>query len=613
MRRSHLLKSNKTNAGPTHVCFVDTESYQEVDEKGDTLHTLQLGVACYLRLGDSHNNESQQWFQFHTASEFWSWLESLTFARMRMYVVSHNLNFDFPILDSDRELTDRGFELLHFYKKGMTTLLRYRRDRTTLQFVDNTNLFATDLRTLGETMAVRKKSVDFADVDEVTLFDYCKRDVEVLVEAWRSWLDFLAVHDLGVFGCTLASQSFNAFRHRFMSHEIFIHNNEPVVSLERQAYQGGRTEVWKQGSWNGQTFYKLDVNAMYPFVMREFEYPRRLMSTKKDISLVNLDYLLERYCVIATVDVNVDESVYPLAVNGWRSYPIGRFRTTLTSEELRYALDRWWIEAVHEVAIYAKERIFIEFVDFVWELESKAKREGDRVLRYQCKLMRNSLYGKFGQRGLQRKCTGDATSLLADKVETYVVADKEWVEEYNFCGKRWEDRIGEAAFNTFVAISAHVTANARLYLHEIVTAAVDKNVYYCDTDSVIVNERGYQNLAHYLDENALGKLKVEDQADSLSIYAAKDYQLGEKVTLKGIKKDAKSIGGNAFLQSQWPSLLRTMRTRTPSTIKVTQVLKVLEREIHTGVIRVDGTVVPFEIVEDDTGMRVLNDPAIMPL
>jgi len=70
--------------------------------------------------------------------------------------------------------------------------------------------------------------------------------------AWKRWIEFCQSEDLGAFGYTIAGQSFNAFRHKFMKEDIYIHNSEKVLELERECYKGGRCEAFFIGTSEGK-------------------------------------------------------------------------------------------------------------------------------------------------------------------------------------------------------------------------------------------------------------------------------------------------------------------------------------------------------------------------
>jgi len=607
MRRPHKLNDNRGQEYPRNMIFVDTESWQQKEKDDSITHTLRLGVAHYWRRLAPRQADVHEEIVFHTKDEFWQFVASRHLKRSRLYLIAHNWGFDFPILDTHRSLESLGYNVKNFYTKGMTTLMDYRNDSRTLKIVDNTNIFPMSLRALGGSIGSEKGIVDFAKVSEHDLISYCQQDVRVMIDAWIAWFAFLTKYDLGNFAPTLASQAFNAYRHNFKSCDIYIHANKHMIKLEREAYHGGRTEVLRRGSFTGERFYKLDVNAMYPSVMSNYTYPVRDLRFVKDSSVQYLAKLLTDHCVIAKVLVDVNEPVFPISVNGFRSYPIGTFWTTLTTEELRLGLDRDWILLVEDIAIYESAYAFTDWVSWVWGTEQEAKLNGDKVLAFQCKLLRNSLYGKFGQRDLERQLLGPAEGEGRNELITYSADSDEVITDFNALGFRWRESKGDVSFNAFPAIAAHVTANARLRLAMFIRTAGREHVYYVDTDSLIVDGKGYERLTPWVDTSRLGYLKLEGIADQINIRAPKDYTFAEDEHIKGVSRDSNKLDDNVFRQLQWPGLLQSFARGHYDKVVTVPVTKVLAREVRTGIEREGGYIEPWHLGIDDAGRMIVND------
>jgi len=60
-----------------------------------------------------------------------------------------------------------------------------------------------------------KLKINFKTCTLEQLSEYCKRDVEILLKTWQKYFAWFIENDLGNFGVTISSQSFNTFRHRF--------------------------------------------------------------------------------------------------------------------------------------------------------------------------------------------------------------------------------------------------------------------------------------------------------------------------------------------------------------------------------------------------------------
>ena len=89
-----------------------------------------------------------------------------------------------------------------------------------------------------------------------------------------------------------------------------------------------------------------------------------------------------------------------------------------------------------------------------------------------------------------------------------------------------EQAIGaDEGASSCVAIASYVTAAARVYLAKMIELAGEGNILYCDTDSLFVTRKGYDNLARFVQQDKLGKLKVvaisvtasPDKVDGLGI------------------------------------------------------------------------------------------------
>ncbi|GAH53123.1 unnamed protein product, partial [marine sediment metagenome] len=149
------------------------------------------------------------------------------------------------------------------------------------------------------------------------------------------------------------------------------------------------------------------------------------------------------------------------------------------------------------------------------------------------------------------------------------------------------------SFDSFPAIAAHVTAYARMYLWSLMQQAGYGNYFYCDTDSLIVNEDGLCKLDELITPNKLGGLKKENIAQSVSIRGLKDYTFGIKNVVKGIRKNAIEVSKGVFQQEQWPSFRGLLRSGEPDTYTVGTTTKHLNREYTKGEVSPDGVVTPF--------------------
>lgn len=595
VRFPHRLKGNKRTYIPTQFIFFDTESKQIKKSKVMVIHKLKLGWACYWRRETRVTPEILNYKPFTNSSEFWDFVESNTRSKTRLVLIAHNIVFDYTLVKGWTELISRGWKLTRLYEKNHVFIAKYKKGSRSILLLDNMNYFVSSLAVLGKQIKCPKLVIDFNACTFEQLSKYCKRDTEILVKTWQQYFTWFTTNDLGNFGITISSQSFNTYRHRFMKTDIFIHNRKYILNLERESYFGGRTECFKLGSFNDRNFYYLDINSMYPAVMKSNWYPVKYLNYDLKCTPTILKYYLNKYCIVARVKVCTKRPIVPLRKKEKVIFPIGTFETVLTSGELSLALKDNAISKVLSVAIYSRSKIFKGFIDFFYNERLRAKKEGRTAYDVFYKILMNSLYGKFGQQMGEWNTIGKCDPQEVDYWNEIVSGDSKIYRYRKINGlvQRYENK--SEAFNSFPAISSHVTGYARVKIWKLILKADPKNVYYCDTDSLFVNQEGYNKLLSEIDKNKLGKLKVEDVTDHLKLFGCKHYVFGRYEKHKGRKKSAVKIDDKTFRQDQWGTLKTLIRNKDLSNYKVRQVIKKYSGIYDKGTVCENGDVKPLII------------------
>lgn len=594
MRGPHILSHNRGGEYPRDVVVVDTETNEVELPDGSRGHVLAFGWAMYSRRARGDEWTREQWHRFATRGEFWTWLVRRVRARGRLIVYAHNAEFDAMVLDAFGELRRRGWRLVSACLEGPPTIIRWRRGGRTIQFLCTLNLWRVKLAELGKRVGLKKLSMPSRWVGGAAEDRYCRRDVEIVWRSLRSWWAFLKHHDLGTAAATLAGQSLNAFRHRFMRAQVFIDADEGALSLARSAYLGGRCECLQLGRIDSPVV-TLDVNSMYPYVMRAMQAPIRLLACRSMATMGDLERYLQSYCVVADVELDTGEPAYPHVIDGRLCFPVGRFRQALCTPELSHAMRRGHVKRVHRVAVYERAPLFSAFVGWAWRTRMSARSAGDSLLDWQVKIMANSLYGKFGQRGRQWEVIAQSNEYAVRNLASFDIDGRRW-EHVRQLGSTYQALIDKGeSMHSHPAIAAHVTSAARLYLWKLLQRAGMENVYYCDTDSLKGSELIARRLARYIAPERLGGLKVEKREPWLHIHGCKDYEGPESAKRKGVRPDAETSDGVAFAQSQWSGWAGAIARGRLDMPVVSQVVKVLLREYSKGDVLPSGRVRPLTL------------------
>jgi len=595
-RKPHVLTKLKKTTLFHDVVFVDTEtSGKTYDGIDGEIQEFMLGVAKYVKYDDNGNIVNEpEYLYFDELRDFYDYIVEKVNVVGTLRIYAHNMDFDFSVLDVLTYMDEYGFSLEDFIIDTGNFLFDFSQGKLHLIFTDTAMYFHTSVRQLGNYLKFPKLQMPSYSDSLDKWYVYCQRDVDVIERMYSNYVQFLAYHDLGTQGYTIASQAMHAFRHRFMRHKIHIHTFDAVIDDERASYHGGRTEPFYIGEVPETPIYDLDVNSLYPYVMHEKKYPTRYLTSYEHPTISQVEKWLEEYSMIALCEVETDIPIYPYQAEKL-IFPVGHFTTWLNTGEIEEGVKRGLIKDVKMVHLYAQDYIFRDYVEFFYQLKEEYTQKGDKISRYMAKLFMNSLYGKFGQKSWDIVPYDDPT---APKFGAqFVVLGKTGQMEYVYYinHQAYVKANEHEGFDSFVAIASNVTAYARMHLWRLIEKAGIENVYYCDTDSVFVNSIGYERLKGELDEYELGKLKVEKTFEHLIIRAPKDYIGDDVEKLKGVPKSARPLGRDKYEYTQFERFKARLRRGSSRGVLTKKVVKELRRTYDKAVVLDSGRCIPFDI------------------
>lgn len=577
-RFAHFMHRNQMSRWPRYVTFYDVESDVLAKPDGKQYFNPFLWVACHVEYRKDDANKHEVWESNEDPLAFWKSLEARTYEHVTRYVVSHHMEPDFIPLGGLTELPKLGWTLQHAYRRMMTVILRWEKGKQKLVFLNNAQLLPGSIESWGKLLSLAKLPMPGKTESLEAWITYCKRDVEIMVEAWYKLKEFITQHNLGGFALTRSSLAKHAFQHRFLSNKIYIHNNEDAIRLERRAYFGGRCEVLQYGTFTKGPFYLLDVNGMYAYVEIENQLPTQLLKIYENPKLETVKRALLHNGVIADVMVDLKEPIVPVKTDDETTYYTDIVWTTVSTPEIQYALEHDWDIEVRYMATYTLRPLLRDFAKYFAELKQRYANENNDLFRELAKGYPNMVYGKFGQKGIETKVVGDCDPELLWWMQGYDATDNVYYDLLYSGGKIKRLEYTLAAWDTFVAVASHVTAYARMYLWELMKQAGLNNVYHVATDSLIVNQAGYDNLKNLLDPCATGRLKVELKGNTLHIYGKNDWKLDQEVRIKGVQKKAKWLAEDRVVNTVWPSLEGWLKGQYTGPYFVYEQVKHLKRE-----------------------------------
>lgn len=596
IRRTHNLKAAKTVRFPKHMIFLDTETTIPQGKFDIFRPTLIVGVAKYIELDNGMNVINSDTVVFRSIEVFKNWFISLQPVREEIIIYAHNWNFDYTVIDGSGIFQSLGYDLVNVIIAPIPFALVYRKQSSRITLIDTLNYFKLSLEEIGRYLGFKKLTDIKLGVYSEDLLRYCIRDVEIIEKAVLSLIRYLVTNDLAGLGYTTSGIAFNTYIRRFMPIKIMIHEEDNKIDPGRLSYFGGRNECMRIGVFKGK-IRLLDINSQYPYVMRENSFPIRVRHIRYPKYPNELEALIKKHTITAKVDLNTDIPAYPVKLNDRTCFPIGSFTSYLSTPELLYALEHDHIRKVHFMLVYDSGKIFRDYVDYFYAQRVKFRTEGNEMYQLFSKLMMNSLYGKFGQTYKDWKKTYLTPKGFPRADFMFSVTKNKRVYFMELNNVVYISETKSESRDSFPAIAAHVTAYARILMQRTLDKVGRDNVYYMDTDSIIVNNKGYMKIKDDTDQLQLGRWSVEAETNKIEIRGCKDYSFGDIVKVKGISKRAHKIDAHTYRQLQFGSLKAAIKSGDITSPILRMVTKRLKRDYKKGHVLPSGVVEPFTLLD----------------
>lgn len=596
-RKRHWLRRNHGTRTPQTIVAIACEPIgTELERTRNTsANVLSHGVACCQRL-EAGKNTRKDWFEFASAADFWTWLETRYQERRAVWLVSANLFRDLQLLGFWELLADDEplYKLAGFNEwvdsretdadtfRGLLclanppTIVLARRGEFSVTMVDLRNYFPSDEKALGKMLGAEllPRPGDSADADEWIAYTsrrcrICQEAIGGLVEVWKR-------EDLGVWQFTAAGLAWRAFRHRFMQpRSILIDDHGPAAELSRKALVGGEARCFFRGQvvppdelrgdlwWDAQgpgpavrpgPVVVVDATSFYAGVMHSNLFPRELAAYKERGELADLAEWRKYLALVAEVELDTPDEPYPYVHNGpegrQRYFAVGRFATVLCGPELARALDLGHVRGVGRIAAYLPGRLFQRYVEHFWS--KRCGSEGAERELY--KLLLVALPGKFGQRTPQWVETGEV--FLHQKWGEWPRADvtagtvEVCRSVAGYVQRRAEPEEGP---NSFPAVEAFVNAYGRDFLRNVRAQLPAAEVLYQDTDSLHLTEIGFEHLQALglVGDNTLGIFREVGRYDRATYWGVKAYEVDGEAVIAGLPRVRLPSGRGAWEVTTW--------------------------------------------------------------
>ena len=455
-------------------------------------------------------------------------------------------------------------------------------DRTILHVVDIENYGRATTRELWE--ATQK--LHWSDVGdkpgEWTARDRCNGVCKAVRDYFIDLLTWWERSQLGNWRHTVGSLAMAAYRHRFMTHKILVHNCEEALAMERDALAGGEFRCYKIGTWYRENdldsfhrhefrrgkemqhigpVYHYDVNSLYPHIMANRLMPRELIAWKTTKDQLDYDAWRKTLLLIACVDIETDHEPYPYYSDGERWWAVGRYTTTLCGPELDRAVDAGHVVGWRRIAGYMPAVLFQDYVEYFHSSRLRLRAAGDTMGERFHKLLLNALSGKWSQwKPTWVSVKGNHTGRRWGNWASVHAQTGEILTARVIGGHCQVKDVQGESLESCPAITAFITAYARDYMRWIRNVLGEQHIIYqgCDSLHVDCDLALHATLKGMLHDEKLGALRRIGVYQSAQYRGPHDYTVDGRHIVAGIHLEEGSVRGEYHVTQRYDSARSTI-------------------------------------------------------
>lgn len=368
----------------------------------------------------------------------------------------------------------------------------------------------------GGYCAIRR---DLPPAQRRRLMEYCLNDAKILLGAWEEWLGFAQECGLDIGDPERPRRTMGSVAWHTAVRDCGLDDRDaldwPEYELGRQAYYGGRTEVFRVEASEG---HRYDLNSAYPHALTG-AFPvgsgRVMLGT-----VVGRDW---QYA-LSDVELQIPDGTFglvPMRARDRIVWPTGRARGWYTHEEIETAVSHGArvVRGYNSVVWDRASHVYRPFIDAMYARRERQTIRGAKARSTWLKLIMNSLSGKLAQG--------------PDSETLHVRPDDPRAQWRWLGGDAWVSSTRRIPRSAHPAHAAFVTGRTRAALLARLMRAGDAAIY-CDTDSCYSQRPDETGV----DPTRLGAWKYEGAMRAWRSLAPKVYRYvddeGAHVKAKGI-------------------------------------------------------------------------------
>jgi hypothetical protein len=445
----------------------------------------------------------------------------------------------------------------------------FRRRGATLKVVDIMSIWPTSIDKTGQYFGLSQHPQPEPNAPYLSWVKAINMDLRILTTAVDSYLDWIRTEDLGSLAVTGNGQAWTAFRRRFMPYGILVHHDEELIAMERRAMWTGRCEAMWHGSLLRQSVDEWDFSNAHNSIAATHDVPV-FPHAPIDPTVPLEKYLADNtYHVLAEVEVETSVPCVPTMAGAHIVWPIGVFRTTLWTPELRIALGHCRSVRVLRGWQYRSAPALQHWAQWVF---SQLQADDDAVPAWRKDLVKrwgNTLVGRFAMRYPQWEKIGTASvsDVFCTPCVDYQSGDEYMLMQVGF--EMWQQSGMATPNNSAPMITGYIMSAMRAKLWHLMQAMPPDSLLYVDTDSLLVTDRWRTWMESLAASEAGQGLRLKRSWEGMNIYGPRQIVTGDSVRISGLPKTAQRVSRHAWEGETVESLQQAMAGRSADAVRHT--------------------------------------------
>lgn len=601
----HWLQPGGKTSTPKVIVTFDTETAVQ-DRRGKEIMTLRCWDAK-LRVRDI-DGDGHTWtkdYAGEAAADLVEVIEAAVALNGEAWVFAHNVGFDLTVTSLPMILVEHGWESRFVNIGDESCVFVFKGDTGKLVITDSWSWLRCSLAAAAKDIGMRKTPLPKDDDGLTEWHRRCKHDVQILDRLLAELLDWWDHADLGGFAVTSAACGWRTLRRHIKPSTVLVGADPARSTTERAAIYGGRKEVWRVGQVDRCWIEDWDLVAAHLSCVATMPMPTRPLQPGRLSRSYNALSPPDGLGTICTVEITTNTPCAPLRLAGETWWPVGTFRTTITSAELAWVLQVAERVKLLEAQWYWLTDDLSNWGQWCQELQSTPDTVVPRVVKRVAKGWGRAVPGRFALRTSELIGERAATHLGWALEQGHDLDTGDQLEVITYGGVERTYRKDQDGADVAPAILAFVEGHVR--------AAIGATLAQRDPSKLLqVNTDGWWEIRHGRNQTtpeatcpAPWRVVRKETSRGVVVQGPNHLSTPHERRLAGVPKDAAVGLDGSFAWHDWPGLRWQLQNSRPGEYTRPAREMLLQDHYCRRWVLTDGETVPVSAALDSSRSTVL--------